>query len=288
MARSTEEIKSDIVNAVQSDETLSVELTTDSKTSMWGKWAFCVAFCIQTLEQLWDSFRAEIRALLALLKPHTLRWYAQKARDFQYGFNLLADSDQFDNTGYTSDQIAASKVVSYAAVVEQTSPSGRDILRVKVAGTADNELQQLPDPQLISLREYFKRIKDAGVILDITSGIPDKLRQTWDVYYDPLILNESGARIDGSDEAPVREAIKNYLVNLSTTNFNGIYVPTYHVDVVQLVEGVVYPVLKNVDATYGDIPFSAVGSEYQPDAGYLRFSDEDDLLINYIPRSAVQ
>jgi hypothetical protein len=43
--------------------------------------------------------------------------------------DLIADTDQFDNTGYTPEQIEASKIIKYAAVTESDAES-RLIIKV--------------------------------------------------------------------------------------------------------------------------------------------------------------
>jgi hypothetical protein len=285
MARTTKEIQEEIITAVQSDSSLQPQLSSSSRTSLWRLWTYIVAFCFGTVERIYDALRVEINDNISRLKPHTLRWYAEKAKSFQYGFNLLADSDLFDNTGYNEQQIEASKIVAYAAVVEQVSASGRPVLRIKVAATNGVDLTPLTAPQLSALREYFKRIKDAGVVLLIDSLPADKLKQSWRIYYDPLIITAEGNRVDGLENKPAESAIKNYLKNLP---FNGTFVNTYHIDAVQKVEGVVNAVLDESYATYGELPFAAVSVEYDPDSGYLRFHNALDLTIQYIPRSAIQ
>lgn len=284
MARSTQDIQNEIIANVQADANLAGASST-SKTAMWRLITYVVAYSINLLEKIYDALRAEILDLLARLKPHTLRWYAEKAEAFQYGFNLLPDSDQFNNTGYTEEQIEASKVVKYAAIVEQQSQTGRTILRIKLATTNESDLEPLTTPQLNAFRNYMARIKDAGVPLQIDSLPPDKIKATWKVYYDPLILAADGSRLDGTDAAPVKTAIKKYLENLP---FNGTYVLAFHVDAVQKIEGVVIPHIVSCSTSYGAYPFSTVNVLYEPDAGYLRFSQDSDLTIEYVAQSAIQ
>ncbi len=107
----------------------------------------------------------------------------------------------------------------------------------------------------------------------------------WKVYYDPLVLSSTGARLDGSDNEPVKTAIKKYLENLP---FNGTYVLAYHIDFVQKIDGVIIPHIVSAAARYGTLDFNSINVLYEPDAGYLRFATDSDLQIEYIAHSVIQ
>src|SRR5438128_8747559 len=138
MARTIAEIQTQIINQVQADPVLAAELTSTSKVAIWRLWTYVVAVCFWTLEKSFDAFRIETDEKLAALKPHSLRWYALKAKAFQYGYDLVLESDYYDNTGIEESDIEASKVVAYAAVVEQIRG-----LRIKVAKDSGADLEPL-------------------------------------------------------------------------------------------------------------------------------------------------
>lgn len=281
MARTIAEIQQAMLDEIAADAVLSGVATNSSKMAIYRLWTRIVASVAWTIEVLFDTLKAELNELLAVLKPHSLRWYAQKAKDFQYGYELPIDTDKYDNTGLTDDEIEESQIVKYSAVTE-----GEDSkLRIKVAKEAD-DLEPLDAPELEAFTEYMARVKDAGVRLLISSNTPDKLKMEWDIYYDALILNAQGQRIDGSSPTPVQDAIKNYLKNLP---FNGVFVLAYMVDAIQLVDGVVIPHIKQCLTSYAAFDFTAVNVQYLPDAGYLRFEDEEvDLVVNFIPQTPLQ
>jgi hypothetical protein len=155
-------------------------------------------------------------------------------------------------------------------------------MKVAKLGT---DLEPLAAGELTAFRAYMARVKDAGVSLQIDSLVADKLKLELDVYYNPLILNSIGQRIDGSDLEPVKNAITKYLQNLP---FNGVFVLTYLVDELQKVDGVTIPKVKVAQAKYGLFPFTSINELYQPDSGYLRFEVPGDLVLNYIPQSPLQ
>jgi hypothetical protein len=246
---------------------------------------YCIAFILWLQQNIFDKTLVDTNQALALKKPHSARWYAEQAKKFQFGFPLNQDRSGFDNDGYTPDEIAASKVVNYAAVVEQENQFGRVYLRMKIAHDNAGILEPLPDEQFAAFVEWFLTTqRDAGVKMDFVNQVADSLKQKWIIYYDPLLLSATGGRLDGSDNEPVQNAIRNYLTKLP---FNGIYVPTYHIDAVQNVTGVVIPELVECEASFGLLPFTAVNGMYTPDAGYLRFNSNSDLVLEFIAQTAI-
>jgi hypothetical protein len=121
------------------------------------------------------------------------------------------------------------------------------------------------------------RVKDGGVKLIVDSLPPDSLKLDIDIFYDPLILNDQGQRIDGNANQPVPDAIRAYLKLLP---FNGEYANTRLTDKMQSVDGVVLPVIKTAWAKYGLFSFAIIDERYIPDAGYLRL-DDANLTINW-------
>ena len=277
MARTIAEIQQSMIDAVQADSVLAPVSTSTSKTAIWRLWTRIVAVSIWTLEVLFDTLKVEVTDLLSALKPHGLRWYAAKCKEFQYGFSLPTDTDEYNNTGVSDDVLEASKIVKYAAVTE--GDDGK--LRIKVASENTTDLIPLTTAQKNAFTEFIARVKDAGVKITIDSLPADKIKLNLKVYYDPLILNEVGSRIDGSNSIPVQSAVKAFLKNQP---FNGTFVLAYLVDAIQKVEGVVIPHIVTCETQFGAFPFTTVDVKYLPDAGYLRFNNDSDLVITWIPQ----
>ncbi|SEW01834.1 hypothetical protein SAMN05428988_1303 [Chitinophaga sp. YR573] len=237
------------------------------------------------LESLFDTTRSDVDAIIKTLKPHRLQWYAQKAKLYQHGYALSFEGTEYDNTGISDADVAASQIVTYSAVVEQENAYGRVSLRIKLATDNGDDLAALTTPQLSGASEYLNRVKDAGVKLIVESLPADYLKMSWEIRYDPLILDAQGARLDGTDSDPVGNAIREYIKNLATTQFNGLYILASHVDAVQAVEGVRIPTILGAQTKYGNRDYESVNVLYNPDAGYLRIYDDTDLQITYIPQS---
>lgn len=256
-----------------------------STTSERRKWTYAHAVQADLLEKQQDQFKADVVDYVQAMYPHRKGWFESKTLDYQHGFNLLPDgSDNFDNTGYTDAQILASKVVAFAAVEKLVNVYGRVRVRIKAARLVGTDLAPLTTAQLNGLKAYWERIEPAGVVVDVVSLPADDLKQEWEIFYDPLLVDASGNRLDGSASDIARAAIKAYLLQLP---YNGLFVNAYHIDFVQKVEGIVIPELKVSQARYGALAFADVVTEYPTDAGYLRFIDDTYLTIIYKPHIAI-
>lgn len=252
-----------------------------NNTSAFATWRilfYVMAFCAWSLETLWDAFQKVINDLIAALTPHSPRWYRTKALAFQYGFNLLPESDKYDNAGYTAQEIADSKVVKYAAVNEVTI-DGKRVLLIKVAGV-DNAGNLIPITplQLAAFTTYMELVRDAGVPLLIYNRVADLLRTEVDVYYNPLLLDASGNRLDGLTGKPVEDEARSYLLQLP---FNGEFSNATFIDTIQNAYGVsnrnVF--LKSMLRGLPGGAFASIPNSFIPEAGYANF---DVLKINYI------
>jgi len=277
MARAIKDIKKEISDYFIQNETVVALYGLDtsktfedqfSKVSVESILFYVVAVAIWTLDVLFDYHKDEMTALIAEKKPHRLKWYRDKTLIFQYGRDMIDDSDLYDNTDVTDEQIAMERVVKYAAAVEQAG-----VVIVKVATEVDGVRGALDDDQENALTAYLKEIKDAGVKLSLVNEEANSFTATLDIYYDPMVLNASlNSLANGGN--PVREAIADFIANLP---FNGEYRNSALVDRLQAVPGVVIPEL-HASAIDG----AAILAKANPASGYMKVYDEADLVLNAI------
>ena len=277
MARSIQEIQNLILQAKVQEPALE-SLNSTSKVAIWRLWVYIIAVAIWSLEKLFEQHREDIDKRLSELKPHTARWYRSKALAFQYGFDLLPDSDKFNNQGHTEEAIEASKIVKYSAVIESKN-EGR--LIVKIAGEQGEQLQPITDAQKQAFEAYLQEIKDAGVRLSVVNYQPDILHLQMKIVYDPLVLDSNGQSIIHATK-PVEETIKSYLKRLP---FNGELVLAHLIDALQQAEGVKIPHLvlaqsKNITSSGEYGAFETIEISKIPTAGYFTIDNFND--ITYI------
>lgn len=290
MARKIAEIKGEITSRFMANDTLSAMYGFTlreafdvhfSKVSIENLLIDVVSFGIWSLESVFDIHKKEVDTAIAELKPHTARWYRNKALAFQYGFDLLEDSDRFDNDGYTVQQIEASKVIKYSAVVESEEESR---LIVKIATELGNELQQITPAQQEAFGAYINEIKDAGVRITVINYQPDILRLAMRIVRDPLVLDVNGThRINGGK--PVEAAINEYLKELP---FNGELRLQELANKIEVVDGVA---IVSIDAAsskwidpaiggYGD--WRTIDIRVVPVSGYFQLENFNGLKYEFV------
>jgi hypothetical protein len=202
-------------------------------------------------------------------------WYRKKMLEFQFGFSLT-EMGIYDNTGVLQADILASLIIKQSAIEEI---DGR--LKIKVATEDTNkDLAPLSAVQLIAFKNYAEAIKYAGTRLIIISRVPDDFKVNYTIYYDPLVLDVYGARLDGTENEPVQNAVRLFLRNLE---FNGEMILTKLTDYLQTIEGVEEPVLVSASAKYGLFPYASVDEFYISDAGYMKL-DELNTTFTFVSR----
>ncbi len=265
--------------AAGNDEMLGMFNNT-SKVAVWRILFFSVAYCIWSFENVLDSFKALITAIIDALTPHNLRWYRTTALKFQYGFDLLPESFKFDNTGATAQQIEDSMLVKYVAVNEATVDGVR-VLLMKIAGVdGDGKLTQVPELVELAFTAYVERFKDAGNVVLIYNRAADTVKGLVDVYYNPLLLDAAGNRLDGIGGKPLELAADAYLLQL---DFNGEFSNAAFVDVLQSAYGVssrgVF--IHNLQKKTGAGAYTNINNSFIPEPGYIKY-ETLGLIFNYI------
>ena len=276
MARTIAVIQASIVAAKNADPALD-GLTSTSAVAVWLAWTYVVATAMWVMESLYDGLVSQVNGILATQKPHTLQWYATMAQAFQYGISLPADTDVYAVVPPADLSVL---VVNYAAAVETAGQ-----VRIKVATLSAGVLAPLSSPELTAFSTYMNRVKDAGVLLTCTSGNPDTLQLKVTVYYDPLVLNATGERIDGTENTPVLDGINTFLDNLP---FNGVFMLNSLIASGQAISGVQIFEVQTAQGTFTGGPtvniLTATPNIYTPDAGYMTLDETYfNAYVTYVP-----
>ncbi|SNR16539.1 nucleotidyltransferase [Tenacibaculum jejuense] len=208
-----QEIKNKMILAKDNEIDLA-ELNSKSKTSIWNLILYIVAVSFQDIKTYFDAHRKNVDTALKNEKYGTLAWYRKKALDFQNGFDLITDSDLFDNTDATEEEIEDSKIIKYAAVTEGDNLG---TVVIKIATEENSKLKPITNEVEKAVQAYFEEIKIAGTRISVTNSFPDKLFLNMEIQIDPLVLNSNGLhKRDGNN--PVEETIIQFLKELP---FNG-------------------------------------------------------------------
>jgi hypothetical protein len=235
------------------------------------------AFGVFMLESIFDNHKKEIDTAIYEQKSGTPRWYRNMSLAFQYGFDLLEDSDKFENTGFTTDQIEDSKIIKYCSVKESIE-SNR--LTIKVAGELGENLKPLDLTQIASFTEYLAEIKYAGVKINVVNNPADKLLLNMAIYRDVLVLDENGNSIINGGK-PVEKAVRDYMKALP---FDGELVLNDLIEKLRAVDGVNNAHIINAtssaynSATAEYLDFAPINVKTIPVAGYFEIVNFDTVI----------
>jgi len=275
MARKIEKIRDEILTAKAGEPALDA-LTSTSKVAVWRLIVYVVAVAIWTLEKLFDIHKAEVEELIANLRPGTPLWYRNKALDFQYGFALLPDSDLFDNSAATQEQIDASKIIKFSAVTEAETESR---VIIKIATEEGGKLAPIAIDRQAVFEAYIAEIKYAGVAVTVINFLPDILKIQIRIFRDPLLIDENGTdRLSGGK--PVEAALLEYMRELP---FNGELVIQDLANKLEAVSGVKIVQIDSIESKWIEVdsggygPFQPIDVRKIPVSGYFEIENFNNI-----------
>lgn len=237
MARDILDIKEDLKASFVGDATLQEFYGLDetkgfdeqfSKVSIEARLIDVWAAAAWVLETLWNAFKSETEAVIDEGYVTSERWYYAKALEFQKGDALEYNEKAYRFEYAVKDE--AKQVVKNVAV-RQVTDEGVTKLKVYFS---DAGKQALTEDVRTSFETYMRQVGAAGTHYLFVSEAPDELRVHLHVYYDALVLDSTGTRLNGGGK-PVEEAIEGYLDGLE---YGGVMYASKLIDVIQQAEGV--------------------------------------------------
>jgi hypothetical protein len=268
------QLNADVVSGAGSSvqdsaEELILACKSGSKVANWRLLLFLFAVGSWVVEVLFDLHTSDIDTRLSAKRPHTLRWYAEESKQYQYGYAMVWQNDNYE---YEIDD-ENSRIIKYAAASERC---GKVVL--KVAGEISGVMAPLTNQQKATFTEFWNKWRDAGVKLEIISQPADQVKVSLTIIRDRLVLDASNNLLRDPGVNPINAAIEAFSRELE---FDGILRLSKLVDAIQGAEGVV-----DVNLTQAYIKPS--GGEWQliniyaeTAAGYFILSYSDS-TINYI------
>jgi hypothetical protein len=285
MARTRTDIKLEMTSKFMANETLAANYGFTLGTLFSDEFSIVsfenilfdiLSFSVFVLEQIFDTHKQEVDTIIEQKMPHRPSWYRTKALAFQYGFDLIKDSDKYDNTGFTEEQIANSKIIKYSAVTQNAGQ-----VLIKIASESDGVLSPITAPQKAAFDTYVQEIADCGVKYIVINNLPDILLLNLQIFRDPLVLDANGMSILNANY-PVQDAILEYMKELP---FNGELVLAHLVDKLQQVDGVRIPNILNaesqiIDSTGQYLPAQPITVKTVPESGYFTIPNFDN--VSYV------
>lgn len=270
MARSVETIFNQMLTQKQATPALA-DLTSSSATAIWRLILYVVAYCTHIHERLWDTYRDEVNTAIEQMLPHRPKWYRDRALAFMADHTLIPDTDRYDTSAMTDEDIAAAQPVKHATANENEQSS---LLIIKVAGEdpATHRRTPITADQLTQLTAYLHTVKDAGVRLSVINLPADRFRCNIDIYYDPN-------RDPDTVQYDCENALRDYVENLP---FNGEYSNMALIDTLQTIDGVRIAELQSAESTPAATDaFAPINAYLVPAAGYFTVDNATLNMIAY-------
>jgi hypothetical protein len=268
-------------NANQLLDVFNDNSASTSKVSIWRNFIYIVAFLANNLKELFELFKVEVQTLLDNQIITNLEYYRNLLFEYRDGHTFNRESLIYEGD-YTDEQIETSKIIKRVAV-QAVRVENVNTLYVKLA-TEDNtgKLVKLNQETLERIEDYIF-VNSNAVQIVYFSEDADKLRLEINVYVDASILSLEGARIDGTENTPVPDAINAFLED-KNFKFDGELILAKLVNAIQEVEGVENEAVRVVkaEASFKVIEeFVQFKERYTAQSGYYELTEEN-LKINYL------
>ncbi len=265
--RTLDEIKTQIIN--KKTELLPV-LNSSSQTAIWLIWVNIVATAIYLFEQILNKEKSDLESYATLQRYGTLAWWPYEVLKFQYGDQLLFNS----NTGihYYQAIDPTKQIIKRVAITE----IGDSEIFIKVAKEDGGELVKLTATELQSFQTYVSEIKPAGTKTTTISTDADIIDSIADIYYDGTIT-------EADIKASIEVALNEYKTNINYQNINGRILKNDLIDILRDIEGVNDVYFQTLKGKPAGGSYIDIEREYNTSAGYFNF--ETDMIDNwnYLP-----
>jgi hypothetical protein len=244
---------------------ITITPTTWSKRNIMRLMCYSFSVAAAFIEQLMDIMKGDIEIIAAQTPAMSALHIQKKMFEFQYS----ASNPQFLTvTGAVPSYAIIDPILRIITACSVTSTIPNEVL-VKVA-KSDPFTALDPSTELASAQSYLNQIGTAGIQYTVKSTDPDLLYIQADIYYNGQYT---------SMLATVVATLKDFLKNLSVTNFNGALKVSDVERLIRDIPGVNDVVIMNMKARNYDLPFASaislvtdgdvVARQWMPVAGYL-------------------
>ncbi|MFN4298579.1 MAG: hypothetical protein ACK4EX_02490 [Thermaurantimonas sp.] len=247
-------------------ENLRADLQNGSKVAIWRLWLWIMAVASWMVENLFENHKKEIQKIISNTRPHTLQWYTEESKKFQYGYALTWLGDRF---GYSSER-PESQIISYSSASEE---AGKILLKV-AKGNKPN-LQPLSPTELVAFTEYWQKWKDAGVQLEIRSLPADQISIHAIIEVDRMVLDSNNKLLRDPQIDPIRQKIDEFGASLE---FDGIFRLSDFVEALKSAEGVRDVRILSAKHKSHISGWQPILMSVKPYSGYFIFDYNDSLL----------
>lgn len=232
-------------------------LTSTSQTSRWRSFLNVISTEMQTMQQLMQTFEAEVEARILVSIAATARWIQDKVFQFQYS----ATTPQVVEINHSDFTVAYPVIDETLRIISRCSVKTDTNKTVKIKVATSEPPTALSAPQLVALGSYLDAMLPAGIGKNIISLASDKISVTAEVFYN--------GQYAPTIQADVIAALDAFLANIP---FDGVVEISEIEDAIQAVAGVEDIVISEVKARDDATPYSGatvVVKDWETYAGYI-------------------
>lgn len=227
MARSVAEINSYINSQLVinfNNVGITIDPTKWSKFNLLRQMVYTVAIAQALMEQLQDTFLAEIEAVNAVSAAASALWIQNQMFLFQYSTTNPQVLSLIDIVPQYAVVDSTLRIITACSVKSNVSN------QVKIKIATGNPLTALDSFQLAAAQGYINQKGTAGITYTCVSLSPDRLFVQGTVFYQ--------GQYSAVIQANVIAALNAFLQNASVTNFDGSIKITDIIDTIRNVPGV--------------------------------------------------
>jgi len=229
MARSINDIQTQIHQIVASQSALSALNLSPSQTSIYQEWEYIVASELNYEEQLRDQFVDEINTTIAQHAVGTDQWVYDQSFLFQYDSSTPQIISLVDYVPTYNPVDTTKQIITRCSV--KTQPAR--IVSVKVA--KQDPPVALTTSELSAFQSYLDTISFAGVQYSVISANADKLYFKANIYYN--------GQYAPTIQTVVINAINTFMASLP---FDGVVRVNALIDAIQATTGVTDVKIENM------------------------------------------
>lgn len=267
MARTVTQIYNEMLAEKAKYSSLNA-LTNTSAVAIWSSLMYACAVVMASFEQIQDVFKTELLIEAEKLPVGTKRWYADKALEYQDGYELIYDrvSGRYKYEVIDNDSLLC-KVSSCE------DEAGNIVIKV-AKDNGSGGLTNLTTTEITNVFNYFQLIKMIGPVLLVKSLLPDIMRLRMKIKVDNTIINSLGQSVASPTTYPIEDAINTYISSFSLITFGSEFNIQGLIDAIQSVRGVINIKINSAlaradnDILFNDILATDMNT-YQSVAGYM-------------------
>lgn len=249
---------------LQLDNELKSKIPTLSNSSVaeWRIWTRIFSIVIRAMQVIVNRFQNWVDQRLTFLRPGTIGWYAEIAKQFQYGDSLQIKDD--GSLGYPILN-PSKQIIAAVAVTENEAAE----VVLKVARIQGGELTGLDQSQILAFSNYIDAVKFVGTKTRVVSTTADLILYNIEAFYNPA-FDENTVKIN------IESALDLYR---SSLGFDGVVYVQKLIQAIMLVPGVVTVNLISLEVLPAGGQWQDVIIKHETQAGYFNYDADNSTLI---------